>query len=97
MPLAGPPPRLADRAPRAALSASNDALRVWVPWDPASTDVNTHLRQLEARTGYAAGQETGHGRRPSAHGARYVRQGARGAAPAPRVTGSLTAQCSQIT
>jgi len=39
MPLAGPPPRLADRAPRAALNASDDALRDWVPRVPRSTDV----------------------------------------------------------
>ena len=49
MPLAGPPPRRADRAPRAALKASNDALRVWVPRDPASTVLNAHLGKLSGR------------------------------------------------
>ena len=49
MPLAGPPPRLADRAPRAALNASNDALRDWVPRNPAITGLNTCLRKLSGR------------------------------------------------
>jgi len=51
MPLAAPPPRRADRAPRAALKASNDALRVWVPRVPALTGLNGNLRQLDAPRG----------------------------------------------
>jgi hypothetical protein len=46
MPLAGPPPRRAERAPRAALNASNDALRDWVPRNPAMTGLNGNLRKL---------------------------------------------------
>jgi len=49
MPLAAPPPRRADRAPRAALKASNDALRVWVPRVPALTGLNGNLRKLSGR------------------------------------------------
>jgi len=51
MPLAGPPPRRADRAPRAALNASNDAVRDWAPRIPRSTDDNVHLRKWAAPRG----------------------------------------------
>ena len=51
MPLAAPPPRRADRAPRAELNASNDAVRDWVPRGAALTGLNGNLRQLDAPRG----------------------------------------------
>ena len=56
MPLAEPRRRRAIRAPRAALNASNDAVRDWVPRVPALTGLNGNLRKLEAQTGHAAGR-----------------------------------------
>jgi len=92
MPLAAPRRRRAICAPQAALKASDDALRDWVPPNSAITDVNTHLRNLQRGP-----RRWGGGPRPSALDARYVWRGARCAAPAPVVTGSLAAQCWQIT